>query len=799
MSGKTYPEYSESQGRFAADSPKSSKPVRKKSLFRKLLGGTFILLLIVSAISVGIAGGTLYSFYMELPNIERLEKFRPSLVTKVYDRNDELIGEFFIEKRALITYEELPKDFVKALLSVEDKRFWEHFGIDPIGFGRALLTNIQRWSFAEGASTITQQLTRLLFLSPEKQIIRKIKEMMLAVKIEQKYLTLLESKEVAKKKILELYTNQFYWGHGAYGIRSAAKLYFGKEVDELDLAECAMLAGILQLPSKQSPIKNLELAKSRQKHVLNRMVAERHITSEQAKAAYAKPYEKKEQPERQINKAPYFVEHVRQYLEDQYGYRVYQDGLQVYTTLDLHLQDTAIAVLQNNLRTIQKRHGYRLYDKDISAEKREERLNIFQEREWKNPPQKGDILHAVVTAVNSKQISAQLGEYTGTIREKGFSYLVKDPAKVLKSNDIILVKVNEVDHEQHTLSLRLDMEPLLEGALVSIDPKTGYILAMVGGYNFYRSKFNRAVQALRQPGSSFKPFVYLTALERGFTTATIMVDEPFCITLDPQTGRKWCPDNFSRTHKGPMTLRQALEHSVNIIAAKLIELVGVHSVIDTARRLGITAYLNPYPSLALGSSEVYLLEMVSAYCAFASRGYRIEPVFVTKVLDHEGNILEENVPRARQVIAEDVTYLLASMMEGVVQRGTAGQAKELGRPLAGKTGTTNDYTNAWFIGYSPSLVTGAWVGYDENRKPIGAKESGGKVALPIWIDFMKEALKDVPIEEFPVPAGISFVQIDSQTGLLAAPGCSGETYTEVFKKGTEPREYCYQFQGYSRM
>ncbi len=797
-----YPEYRPETAHDAEITDSKPKHAGRKSSFGRkffrFLWGVCIIALILTAISSGIAGGILYSFYTELPDIGRLEKFRPSLVTKVYDRNEELIGEFFIEKRSLVTFDEMPQDYVNALLAVEDKRFWEHFGIDVVGFSRAMLRNLRARSFAEGASTITQQLTRLLFLSPEKQIPRKLKEMMLAIQIERKYRAEFGSKEEAKKKILELYTNQFYWGHGVYGLRSAAKLFFGKDVDELDLGECAMLAGILQRPASHSPIRHPEQAKKRQKHVLDRMVAEGFITAEQAKEAYEKPFEKQELPQRQINKAPYFVEYVRQYLEEQYGYRVYQEGLEVYTTLDLHLQDVAREAVQKNLRDIQKRHGFRYIDKDITPEKRQEKLKAIQEHEWKNPVKKGDVLHAVVTAIRANQIAVNLAGYTGTISQKNFQQLLKEPQKVFEVDDIILVEVREIDEENQRLSLKLELEPLLEGALLSIDPRTGYILSMIGGYDFFRSRFNRAVQALRQPGSSFKPFVYLTALERGFTPATIIIDEPYEVVLNPKTGETWRPKNFSGKHKGPMRLRRALETSTNVIAAKLIQQVGVHAVIDTARRLGITTYLNPYPSLALGGSEVYLKEMVSAYCAFANSGYRIEPVFVTKVLDSQGNVLEENVPRARQVLAEDTTYLLVSMMEGVVQRGTATRAKVLGRPLAGKTGTTNDNTNAWFIGYSPSLVTGVWVGYDESRKTIGRRETGGRAALPVWIAFMKEALKDVPIEEFPVPAGISVVSIDTVTGLLAAPGCSGEPWPEVFKKGTEPKEYCYQFQGYSQ-
>lgn len=778
----------------------SFPPPRKRSFIGKLLRliwGLSIVALIVLAISGGVAGGFLYSLYSELPDIERLEEFRPSLVTKVYDRNEELIGEFFIEKRALITYEELPENFVNALLAIEDKRFFNHFGIDLIRFGKAVLINIQEMRFAEGASTITQQLTRLLFLSREKKIVRKLKEMMLAIQIEQKYRTLEQDKQKAKQRIMELYANQYYWGHGAYGLRTAAKIYFGKEVEELTLGECAMLAGLLQRPAAFSPITHPELAKKRQKIVLNRMVAEHFITPEEAEKAYESAFEKKQLPERQINKAPYFVEYVRQYLEERYGRSVYQDGLQVYTTLDLHLNETAQKELREGLRNVQKRHGFKLIDADKTPEQLEEKLQYIAEDEWKKPPQVDDVLHAVVTEVSSKQISVRLGEYSGTIGPKGFEWIKKSPSEVLTSGNIVLVKVNEINEDEKSLKLTLDLEPLLEGAFVSIDPKTGHILAMVGGYDFNRSKFNRAVQALRQPGSSFKPFVYLTALERGFTPSTIIVDEPVEFLIDARTGQTWSPKNFSGNHKGPMTLRQALESSTNVVAAKLIDQIGPHAVIETARRLGINTYLNPYPSLALGGSEVYLSELVSAYGTFANHGYRVEPIFVTKVLDSEDNVLEANVPRARQVLAEEDTYILVSMMQGVVQRGTATAARKLGRPLAGKTGTTNDNTDALFVGYSPSLVAGVWVGYDENRKSIGYRETGGRAALPIWIDFMEEALKETPIEEFPVPAGVSFVQIDPETGLLAAPQC-GEPFTEVFKKGTEPREYCYQFRGTSQ-
>ena len=786
--------------KHSAEKETTARPsggVKAWRLMKWIVWKLILTTLVLSAIGSGMAAGFLYSFYTELPDINRLEEFRPSLVTKVYDKNETLIGEFFIEKRDLITYNQLPQDYVNALLAVEDQRFFEHFGVDPVGFGRAMLRNLQAGRLAEGASTITQQLTRNLFLSPEKKVVRKIKEMMLALKIEQKYRSLEGDQRQAKERILELYANQVYLGHGAYGVQAAAQVYFGKDVSALDLGECAMLAGIPQRPAAYSPIRFPEQAKARQTHVLKRMAAEGYITPDAQTQSTERPFETQPAPTQQVNEAPYFIEYVRQYLEERYGYRVYQDGLQVYTTLDLRLQKAAEATLQEHLRNLQKRRGFKLFDRDKTPAERAERLKFFEQQEWKQPPQIGERRHGVVTGVSGNQIAVRVGEYQGVIPPKGFAWTRVTADKLVKPDDIILVKIEGVDQAQKTLTVKLDLEPILEGALLSVDPKTGDVLAMVGGYDFHRSKFNRAVQALRQPGSCFKPFVYLTALEHGYTPADILIDEPTNFEIDPNTHKKWTPKNYSGNFKGPMTLRYALEHSTNVIAAKLIDELGPYAIIDTARRLGITTYLNPYPSLALGGSEVYMWEIVAAYCSIANRGYRVEPIVVTKVLDSENNLLEENVPRAQQVIPEDTAYLLISMMNGVVERGTAGDAKKLGRPLAGKTGTTNDNTDAWFIGYSPSLVAAVWLGYDENRKSLGKGETGGKIALPIWMDFMAEALKETPVEDFPVPAGVNLVQIDTRTGLLFDSRCAGEPFTEVFRKGTEPREYCYQFRGYS--
>jgi penicillin-binding protein 1A len=740
-----------------------------------------IILSIFLAIAVGAAGGMLYIYSQDLPRVSKLEEFEPSLITNVYSEEGELIGEFFEEKRILVSYSDIPQYLIDATVAKEDRRFYQHRGIDFRGIARAGLVNLRSGKSKEGASTITQQLARVLFLTPEKRIERKIKEILLALQIEKKY---------SKEEILRLYFNQIYYGHGAYGVEAAAQTYFNKGVKDLTLAECAMLAGLPRSPRYYSPILYPERARQRRKQVLDSMVREGKISREEADKAAEEPFKQKIAPaQKQVNKAPYFVEYVRQYLEDKYESRtVHRRGLNVYTTVNLRIQDIAVKALRQGLRELDKRQGFRPLKRDRTEEELKAELEKIREEEWNLEPQIADVLHGIVKSVTSKKAVIQMGNYTGSLPRERMSWTGRSLESVLKPNDFVLVKVLGKDEKTRELTLAYDQEPLVEGAILALDPRTGNIKAMVGGYDFYQSKFNRATQALRQPGSSFKPFIYTTAIEKGYTPATKINDSPFVI-VDPQTGEEWRPENYNHRYYGPTTLRYALEQSRNVVAVKLLRQVGINPVIDTARRMGLISPLSPYPSLALGSSEVTLLEMVTAYSTFANQGILMEPIFVTKITDRNGKILEENIARAQEILSEATASIMVSMLQGVIERGTAKKAKVLNRPLAGKTGTTNDYTDAWFVGFSPSLVTGVWVGFDEKKK-LGKDETGGKAALPIWMDFMKEALGNEPPEDFPIPSSVRVVKLDVRSGLLANNGCSGSMVLQTFKKGTEPKGFC---------
>jgi penicillin-binding protein 1A len=747
------------------------------SMIRRFL----IIFSIFLSIGAGAAGGMLYLYLQDLPPISKLEEFEPSLITKVYSEEGELIGEFFEEKRILVNYADIPKNLINATIAKEDRRFYQHHGIDFYGIARAVLANLKSGKSKEGASTITQQLARVLFLTPEKRLERKIKEILLALQIEKRY---------SKEEILHLYFNQIYYGHGAYGVEAAAQTYFNKSVKDLTLAECAMLAGLPRSPRYYSPILYPERAKQRRKQVLDWMVREGKISEEEARKAAEEPFKQRVGPvQKQVNKAPYFVEYVRQYLEDKYESRaVHRSGLNVYTTLNLKMQEAAVKALQQGLRDLDKRQGFRPLKRDKSEEELKAELEKIREEEWTSPPEINQVLHGIVKDVTPKKATVQMGNYTGSLPRERIAWTGRTLEAVLKPNDLILVKVVGKDEKTGEYILAYDQEPLVEGALLALDPRTGAIKAMVGGYDFYESKFNRATQALRQPGSAFKPFIYTTAIEKGYTPASKIDDSPFVLT-DPQTGKEWQPENYTHRYYGPTTLRVALEQSRNVVAAKLLMRVGIRNVIDTARRMGITSVLSPYPSLALGSSEVTLLEMVSAYSIFANQGVLMEPIFVTKITDRNGKVLEENLGRAQEVLSESTAAVIVSMLKGVIERGTAKKAKVLNRPLAGKTGTTNDYTDAWFIGFSPNLVAGVWVGFDEKKK-LGKDETGGKAALPIWIAFMKEALAEEPVEDFRVPDSVRIVKMDAVSGLLANGACEGNMVLQAFKKGTEPKEFC---------
>jgi penicillin-binding protein 1A len=750
-----------------------------------------IIFLILLGGSITGGSGAIWYFSKDLPPIETLRDYRPSLITKVYGEGNEPVGQFFVERRSLVPLQKIPQEFRDAIIAVEDVRFYEHGGLDPLGILRAFMANLASFQIKQGGSTITQQLARSLFLTPEKSLSRKIREAILAWKIEG---------VLSKDEILELYLNQIYFGHGTYGVQAAARTYFGKDVDQLELTELAFLAGLPRAPSDYSPYSSPERAKQRQGVVLQRMVEEGYLTEEQfreeyQKDLYFKPLQKEEET------APYFLEYIRQYLSSKYGdTMVYKGGLQVYTTLNLTLQKTATEAVTQGLRELDKRQGWR----GPIAHKSPEELAIEEETgigaistmEIKE----GDVLEGLVTAVDDEGATVAASGFSGRITPAGMAWakkrlvgpdLLKDvelksdakPNDILAVGDVIEVKVLRLNLKKRQALFSLEQEPLVEGALVSLDPRTGAVKAMVGGFDFKRSQFNRAVSAKRQSGSAFKPIIYATAVEKGLTPATIVLDAPI-VYVDDEQQKVWKPENYESRFYGPITLREALVHSRNLATVRLLDRVGVPDVVRLAGRLGIKSSLTPDLSLALGSSSISLFELTSSFGVFANEGVRVEPMVVLSVADSNGQVLEEHLPVAEPAIRKETAYVITDMMQDVIQRGTGWRAKVLGKPLAGKTGTTNDFTDAWFVGFSPNLATGVWVGFDDVRS-LGDREAGASAALPIWISYMKTALEVLPEMPFAIPEDVIFARIDPKTGLVA-PEEMQEAVIEIFVKGTEP-------------
>jgi penicillin-binding protein 1A len=645
-----------------------------------------VAVIMVSITSLTVFGMAFYFYFThDLPSIETLKNYKPSTVTKIFSEDGEVIGEFFNEKREIVSLDRVPNHLIQAFVAGEDARFFQHKGLDYLAILRALFRNIFSGEIVQGGSTITQQVVKSLLLSPEKRFTRKIREAILAYKIE-KYLT--------KEEILFLYLNQIYLGHGAYGVASAAENYFGKNIEELNITEAALLAGLPQAPSKNSPYQHPQQAKKRQVYILNRMAEEGFISPNDANKAAHTPYVIRSKEKPSIEKALHFVEYVRRYIEERYGKdALYKDGLQVFTTIDLYFERMAQEVMESGLREIEKREKY-------------------------------------------------------------------------PSADIPLTP---------------------EGALVCFDLETGYVKAMVGGRDFKKSQFNRAIQARRQTGSAFKPIVYASALDKGFTPTSIIVDSPIVFEWGD---KKWKPKNFEGKFSGPTTLRNALTHSVNIVTVKIAQEVGIGYIKDYAQKLGISSPLHNDLSMALGSSSISLYELTKAYGVFANRGNLFKPIFIKKILDRNGNLLEESLPlfyskessEEENIITPQTAYLMTYLLQGVVQHGTGWRARSLGRPVAAKTGTTDQFMDAWFIGYTPELITGIWVGFDEERS-LGENETGARAASPIWVTFLSKILKDKPIKDFPVPEGVEFMKINPKTGQVSL---EKEGLLECFREGTGP-------------
>jgi len=756
------------------------------------IGLFFILFIILLIASTGIALWYLWS--SNLPYIGALKNYNPPIITKVFADDGQIIGKFSDEKRILVPLDEIPTHTVNTFIAAEDARFFRHKGIDFLGIVRALIKNIRARRIEQGGSTITQQVTKSLLLkNPARTYKRKVREALLSLQIE---------KEFSKMRILYLYLNQIYMGHGLYGIEAASEVYFGKNAKELNTAESALLAGLAQAPSRDDPIKHFNRAKLRQKYVLERMKDEGFINDKQFKEALNTKLEILPEKEQYHKKAPYFLEHIRQRIEKKYGlHLLYKGGLKIYTTVNLKMQEAAKKAIKKGLYELDKREGFRsptrrfiFPGEDILNEQKSERL-------VKNPLEIGTVTEGTVIKVDSinKETLVQIGDKKGILPLSNMKWArmidpdkayyeskLRDPADVLTPGDIITVKIIKKSKDFPHLILSLEQIPEVQAALFCLEAKTGYVKAMVGGLDFSKSQFNRAIQARRQPGSAFKPIIYAAALDNGLTPSSIIIDAPFISPIGEEE-KLWKPKNYKEKFYGPTPFRTGLIKSRNIMTIKILKKIGVKHAIDYARRMGIDSPLNADLSLALGSSGLSLVELTKAYSVFANAGMLVKPIYITKIIDRNGKILEENQPFFTESIFQETAYLVTDLLQAVVNEGTGWRAKALARPVAGKTGTTNDLRDAWFIGFNPTLVTGVWVGYDDNIR-MGKGETGSRAACPIWLYFMRDALKEEPIIPFQHPEGVVITKIDAKTGLLASPS-SQKTYFQAFKKGTEPTTY----------
>lgn len=753
-----------------------------------LLGALFLMLLGGSAIV-----GVFFYLSRDLPKISTLKDYTPSIITTVYSDDNRKIAEFYRERRIVVPLEEIPIQLQHAFIAAEDSRFYKHQGIDVYSIIRAFFKNLEAGTIVQGGSTITQQVTKSFLLTPERSYERKIKEALLAYQIDKTF---------TKDEILYLYLNQIYLGHGAYGVQAAAQNYFGKDVQDLNLAECAMLAGLPQAPSRYSPFHYRERAQQRQIYVLNRMVEEGYAS--QIEASEAISTELDIQPRRNwyLEKVPVYTEHIRRYVEKKYGAdALYAQGLKVHAAVNIEMQKAAREEIQKGLKDLDRREGYRGPLKHLSDDEVEAFSQELQKEFENEPLGKGRSVRGVVIAVDDKagEVTVRLGSQRGVISIDDmqwarrlnpdvayFAAKINRPSQALAVGDVILAELLEKDEKADQWKLSLDQTPEVQAALVCIEVGTGLVKVMVGGRDFMESQFNRALQSRRQPGSAFKPVIYAAALDKGYTPATVIIDSPI-VFKDEAHDFTWKPKNYGKTFYGPTLLREALAKSRNVVTIKILQDIGIDYVTDYAHKLGIESELNHDLSMALGSSGVSLLELAKAYSVFANQGYLTEPAFVTKIEDRDGNVLEEMSPIRKKVIEASTAYIMTSLLEGVVKFGTGQRIRALKRPVAGKTGTTNNLYDAWFMGYTPRFVTAVWVGYDQERS-LGRGETGSRAASPIWLGFMQKILKNEPVRIFQVPEGVVFAKIDAETGLLPIPE-SKKTIFECFKEGTVPTEY----------
>ncbi len=748
--------------------------------------------LTVIAMAIGIPSIVVFYYYVneDLPQIKTLADYNPPGITEVYTEDGQVMAEFYRERRRVLPIEAIPEKLKQAFIAAEDSRFYSHPGIDLLGILRAVFKNIEAGGIVQGGSTITQQVTKSFLLTPEKSFMRKFKEAILAYRIDQAF---------TKDEILYLYLNQIYLGQGAYGVESAAEIYFGKTAQELTLSEMAILAGLPQAPTRYSPIRYPEKAKQRQIYVLNRMVTEGYITETEAKEAMAAPW--KLQPIRKSvpDHISYYAEHVRRYLESKYGAEaLLTNGFKVYTAASVSMHQQAYDAMQAGLRDLDKRQGYRGPIKHLDPPEIEAFCKVLQEKTPDSQIRPGAILTGVVGDVQDAQQRAmvRLGKTVGVLALSDMKWArkpnpdlqggtIRKVSDALKTGDVILVRILEPSPgAKDSLRVALEQTPAVQAALICLETATGNVRVMIGGKDFNESQFNRAIQAKRQPGSAFKPIVYAAAIDKGYTPATFMMDTPISFQ-DDESDPVWNPKNYDRQYHGRVLLRTALEKSLNVVTVKILQDIGVDTVVEYARRLGIQSSIDKNLSIALGSSVVSPMELTTAFSVFANQGELIQPLFITRIEDKNGKILETVEPEKKPVLDPRTAYIMTSLLEGVVKNGTAKRLLALNRPIAGKTGTTSNLHDAWFVGFSPQLITGVWVGFDDMAS-LGRGETGASAALPIWMAFMKQALAKYPSAAFPIPEGIVFARIDADTGLLAGSH-STHVIFECFKEGTVPQ------------
>ncbi|MDY6903639.1 MAG: PBP1A family penicillin-binding protein [Thermodesulfobacteriota bacterium] len=811
------------------------------SIIARLFKWTAILLVVL--FFGGIVAGSVvyYQISKTLPSIASLKNYKPPVITSLYAADGRKIAEFYEQRRIVLPLSEIPDTVINAFVAAEDARFFQHTGIDLIGVFRAMIKNLEAGSIVQGGSTITQQVAKSFFLSSERTYTRKFREAILSYRIE---------KALTKKEILYLYLNQIYLGHGAYGVAAAAENYFGKKVNELNLAECALIAGLPQAPSSYSPYHYPARAKRRQIYVLNQMVTEGYVSRHSADAARAMELDIKPVKNWYQAMAPWYAEHVRRYVEDKYGRdMLYNGGLSVYTAVNLDMQRIAREQVEGGLRDLDKRQGYRGPVKQLAEEEIEPFLTSLRRavQAAETPPGPGDIVKGVVVDVDDDEgiVYVRFGAGSGQIPLEDMTWArvpdpevawykreakIDRPSQALRFGDVIDVRIKslmedetgearaeeagEVDaeesekapvnaldgtamegdaesdaaayYENRRYVLSLEQTPAVEAALVSMAVQTGHITAMIGGRDAGKSQFNRVIQSRRQPGSAFKPVIYAAALDKGYTPASIIIDSAI-IFEDREHDFTWKPQNYEERFFGPTLFRKALEKSHNIPTIKILMDIGVDYVRDYAKKLGVDSPLSRDLSIALGSSGLAPIELAKVYAVFPNLGRSVSPIFITKILDREGRVLEENTPAFKRVIGKDTAYIMTHLLKGVVEHGTGRRVRSLNRPAAGKTGTTDNLDDAWFAGYTPDYVTVVWVGYDQERS-LGKAETGASAASPIWLGYMQEILKNKPVKTFEVPEGVVFSKIDAKTGLLPSDE-SVETFFECFKAGTVPTEY----------